>query len=602
MAALGKSMIEGFRRYASAMILKKAILDKFKKVDRVELDLSASPINVLIGPNNSGKSSVLQGIHFSVIAAIASREADRSTYAQDALLYCPARDFQQLRHESSYLNQSNFGHLCIVAELPDEVGDQQYKIRIYRGRNEGNIGCQRIGNWKIGAHVTNPDSLFSVYVPGLAGIPQSEQYRSESVIRRGVASGDANLYLRNVLLIISQRGRGSMLETLNKRMRALFPDFSIWIEFKPTKDVYINVEISTNGRRCPLELVGTGVLQALQIFSYVTLFAPRLLLLDEPDSHLHPDNQTLLAEALQFIASESGTKVVISTHSRHLVEALYGEANFVWLKDGSVFKQGVDLERLPLLLDIGALDSFDRLMAGKISFVFLTEDSDKRMLQALVEHSGFPMSKCLFYSYKTSSNLESAKILASFILQSAPNTIVVIHRDRDFMTDDEVRVVSAKISEVSAVPFVTEHSDAEGYFVVAEHLAELTGKDVTEVVGWLDAIALEEHVAIQHEFTRKRDELKQLLYRSPDAPKFPDTFALIGKEIPLPPEKRVGKAMLKRVRGRLKDFCGKTPDLLKPTVHVRSPALLEILKLKPKLKTVAPMGLPALKVPQKSVA
>lgn len=580
------------------MILKKVVLEKFKKVDKVELDLSASPINVLIGPNNCGKSSVLQGIHFSVTAAIASREADRSTYVQDALLYCPARDFQQLRHGDGYANQSNFGHLKIFAETPDD-GDESYSIRIYRGRNEGNVGCNRSGSAKIGAHVANPESLFSVYVPGLAGIPQTEQFRSESVIRRGVASGDANLYLRNVLYILSRRG--GMLETLKARMRAVFPQFHIWIDFEPKKDVYIGVEISTtgqSGRKCPLELVGTGVLQALQIFSYVTLFSPKLLLLDEPDAHLHPDNQALLADALRYIASESGTKVVISTHSRHLVEALYEEANFVWLKNGSVFKQGVDLERLPLLLDIGALDSFDRLMAGEIGFVFLTEDRDKRMLQALAAHSGFQKQKCLFYSYKTSSNLESAKILASFILESAPKTTVVIHRDRDFMTDEEAAAVSAKIAEVGAEPFLTEHSDVEGYFVVPEHLSELTGKDPEEVAGWLDAIALEEHVAIQHEFTRKRDEVKQLLYRGADAGKFPDTVALIGKDIPLPPGKRVGKSMLKRVRSRIQEFCGKTPDLLKATIHACSPALKGILRR----KTAAPVYAPAIKVRRSSVA
>ncbi|MBC9071374.1 AAA family ATPase [Thauera sp. CAU 1555] len=561
------------------MILKKVILKKFKRVDTVELDLSASPISVLIGPNNCGKSSVLQGIHFSVTAAIASREADRSTYAQDALLYCPARDFKQLRHGDGYANQSNFGHLQVFADFPDDEGEENYSIRIYRGRNEGNVGCQRSGSAKINAHVANSDNLFSVYVPGLAGIPQTEQFRSESVIRRGVASGDANLHLRNVLYILSRRDRGNMLETLKKRMRALFPQFHLWVDFNPAKDVYIGVEISTTGqygRRCPLELVGTGVLQALQIFSYVTLFSPKLLLLDEPDSHLHPDNQVLLAEALRYITSESGTKVVISTHSRHLVEAMYGEANFVWLKNGSVFKQGVELERLPLLLDIGALDSFDKLMAGTISFVFLTEDTDKRMLQALVARSGFPMSKCLIYSYKTSTNLESAKILAAFILKSAPKTTVVIHRDRDFMTDEEVGTVSAKISDVGAVPFITEHSDVEGYFIVPGHIAELTGKDPSEVAEWLNSIAREEHVAIQHDFTRKRDELKQLLYKG--AAKFPDTIALLGKEIPLPPEKRVGKAMLRRVRSQIKDFAGTVPDFLKPTVHIWSPGLKLILE------------------------
>ncbi|WP_447407574.1 AAA family ATPase, partial [Clostridium perfringens] len=86
--------------------------------------------------------------------------------------------------------------------------------------------------------------------------------------------------------------------------------------------------------------IGTGVLQTLQIFSYATLFKPKLLLLDEPDSHLHPDNQGLLADSLIALVENLETKIIISTHSRHLVESLYGEANFVWMKDGKIQEQG----------------------------------------------------------------------------------------------------------------------------------------------------------------------------------------------------------------------------------------------------------------------
>ena len=78
------------------MRLTKLSLEKFKKVDKVEIELTA--LNVLVGGNNAGKSSVLQGIHFSVIAAISSREAGKDTYTQDSLLYCPAKNFEELRH------------------------------------------------------------------------------------------------------------------------------------------------------------------------------------------------------------------------------------------------------------------------------------------------------------------------------------------------------------------------------------------------------------------------------------------------------------------------------------------------------------------------
>lgn len=540
------------------MRLTKLTVEKFKKVDKVELDLH--PLNVIVGGNNSGKSSVLQGIHFSIIAAIASREAGRDTYTQDSLLFCPARNFEDLRHGSPYTNQANFGFLRLSASSPDD-GDSQYEVRIYRARNDGNVGCVRRGNPKLGALVASSDSLFSIYVPGLAGIPQAEQFRTESVVRRGVASGDANLYLRNVLWLINEKGK---LDELQVWMRGLFPKFHIWLAFDPRMDVFLSVEISTTGaagRRCPLELVGTGVLQALQIFSYVSLFSPRLLLLDEPDSHLHPDNQGLLARALQYIASETSTQIIVSTHSRHLVDALQYDSNFVWLKEGKVFKQGLDLERLPLLMDIGALDSFDRLMAGAIEWVFLTEDSDMSLLRVLVEKTGFPMGATLFFSYKSSSNLEPAKLLASFIKEIAPETEVVIHRDRDFMTDEEKTRMEAKIKACGAHAFVTAGCDLESCFLDPAHLSALLESPVADISVWLDDLAKSSHTELQHLFMRKRDEIKRLLYRdNPDD--CPDTLSLVGTAVPLPMDKRHGKIMFKKVRGGMSAKFGKSVEIV----------------------------------------
>jgi energy-coupling factor transporter ATP-binding protein EcfA2 len=540
------------------MRLSKVVLEKFKKVDKVEIDLS--PINVLVGGNNAGKSSVLQGIHFSVIASIASREAGKDTYTQDSLLFCPAMNFEELRHGSGYLNQSQFGNLKLEGIFPDGAA-AHYNVRIYRGRNQGNVGCLRTGSPRLGALIASSEQLFSIYVPGLAGIPQMEQFRTESVVRRGVASGDANLYLRNVLWLIKQKNK---LAALIKRMHTLFPKFHIQLKFNPSQDVVIDAKISTSGptgRLCPVELVGTGVLQALQIFSYVTLFEPSLLLLDEPDAHLHPDNQALLASALQYISSETDTQVIIATHSRHLVDALHEDANFVWLKEGRVFEQGVELPKIPLLLDIGALDGFDKLMAGAIEWVILSEDTDLSLIKTLAESSGFNPMTTLFFSYKTSSNLEPAKILASFINEISPTTKVVIHRDRDFMTNEEVIMVSNKIELSEAAIFITEGADVESYFVRADHLAACVGEEKDVVEAWLGEIALANHNELVHSFTRKRDEVKGLLYRK-DPAQFPGTLNLLGQTIPLSPDKRHGKFMLKKVRANLKPRFGDNAEII----------------------------------------
>jgi ABC-type branched-subunit amino acid transport system ATPase component len=555
------------------MKLRTLQLEKFKKVEDVVLNLE--PLNILVGNNNAGKSSVLQGVHFSVIAAIASREAGQNTYTQDALMYCPARKFASLRNGRPYSNQSDFGFLRLVAEIPDEEGLANYEVKIYRGRNDGNVGCIRNGNTKLGSLIASGERLFSVYVPGLAGVPQVEHFHAESVVRRGVASGDANLYLRNVLLLIQQKNK---LDQLSKLMLQVFPKFHLAVSFDPVREIYVEVQVSTTGqagRHCPLELAGTGVLQALQIFSYVTLFEPSLLLLDEPDSHLHPENQSLLASALQAIVSTTATTVIVSTHSRHLVEALYDDANLVWLKGGKVHQQGIGISRLPVLLELGALDSFDLLQNGGIEWVFLTEDSGQTMLKALVQAAGFPIARTLFYTYKTSSNLEAAKILASFISEIAPATRVVIHRDRDFMTDQEAQEVSDRIADCGATPFITDGCDVEAYFAAAAHLATRLNVAEGEIATWLDGLAQAEHMHLQHAFTRKRDEIRTLLYRNRPN-EFPDTLHLLGNAIPLPIDKRLGKEMLKRVRGAMHQRFGHAPDLVVGSPHLVSARLQQI--------------------------
>lgn len=552
------------------MKLSSIKVESFKKVKKTEIKLSA--INVLIGSNNAGKSSVLQGIHFSVVASVSARRLGKKTFTQDNLLYCPTRNFVTLRNGAGYQNQSNFGYLRVGAEIG---GDEAiYTIRVYRGRNDGNVGCERSGNSIIGLRVTDSTSPFSIYVPGLAGIPQTEEYRSESVVRNGVASGDANVYLRNVIYLIKIK---KSLPELSKLMKMIFPNFSALVEFDQTHDIYIDVMIGLDksGEKKHLELVGTGVLQALQIFSYVTLFKPALLLLDEPDSHLHPDNQALLTEALLTLADETDTKIIISTHSRHIVDSLYGEANFVWLKNGKVFEQGRNLHRLSMLMDIGALDSFEKLREGKSDYVVLTEDSKMEAIKILAKSSGLDVNDIIFYSYKASTNINSAGALTTFLKDIAPETKIIVHADNDFLTDDEQKKLEQKIRNFGAIPFVTEGSDIESYFVSSGHIALLLNMDEGEVEGWLDEIATENHNRLMHKFTRKRDDAKRKYYKkSEDAP---DTIVLLGDDIPLPEKKRLGKFMLRKVRARMKDRFGKVVDLIKESDSLVSETLKELV-------------------------
>lgn len=509
-------------------------------------DVALRGLNLVVGGNSSGKSSLLQAIHFAVSVATARRVEDKETFSQDALLYCPSSDFTELRHDSPYTNQTHGGSLTFIARAPSQA-IVEHKISIYRARNKGNVGCIRTGDPRLGQLINDPTRPFSVYVPGLAGISRVEEYRSEGVVRRGVAGGDANLYLRNVLLLIKQKGK---LPTLLEQVKQIFPSFTIQIKFELQTDVSIDVKVSDGTQLVPLELAGTGLLQALQIFSYITLFEPTVLLLDEPDAHLHPNNQVALARALIHASKNTGTQIICSTHSRHLVEALNDEAQFIWLRNGSVAEQGSYLPLVPLLMEIGAFDSFDRIKGGRTDWFVLSEDSDMSMLQLLFQHAGFPSNRSEFRSYGTSSKLEAALALATYLRELWPATNVIIHRDRDFMTDEEAETVAEKIRGADAIPFITMGSDVESYFIGPAHVALLLGATTEEASNWLAEVALSKHNDAVVSYVRKRDEIKHSLYRgrSDDAPA---TSQLMGSSVPLPPCHLRGKDVLKWIRPQL---------------------------------------------------
>lgn len=249
----------------------------------------------------------------------------------------------------------------------------------------------------------------------------------------------------------------------------------------------------------------------------------------------------------------------------------------MWLKEGKVSQQGIALDVLPMLLDIGALDNYDRLKGGKIKNVFLTEDRKMEFVKLLAEGSGFNLKETLFFSYKTSTNLESAIMLSEFMKDIAPETRVIVHRDADFMTEAEIEKVKKRIVETGAECFITEGSDIEAYFVEREHLGELLEVDFPEIDNWLNELALENHNDLSITYSRKRDEIKHMLYRkNPD--ECPKTLALMGKSVPLSVDKRKGKDMIKLVRSSMKERFGKSIDVVSGSGYLYSPFLQALPK------------------------
>jgi energy-coupling factor transporter ATP-binding protein EcfA2 len=304
-----------------------------------------------------------------------------------------------------------------------------------------------------------------VFSPGLAGVARTETLVSDGVLLRALARGDANAFVRNILYRLHRKDQWVQFET---DLSMIFPNLRINVNFNETTDQFIDVTVTEIGRQVPLDLAGTGLLQSVQILAYLHLFSPKLIILDEPDSHLHPNNQRLLCSLLSNVALERGVQVLITTHSRHVLDTLYADAKMLWVQNGTVVEAAAE-DQVEILLELGALDIKEKISAGNYKVIVLTEDRITQLLKKLIDNSGFDENATTLLPYNGVTSVHLLKPLIKQIKELSKASIVV-HRDRDYMEPDEVEVWKKEIIAAGAESFVTLEIDVEGYFATDEYI------------------------------------------------------------------------------------------------------------------------------------
>ena len=564
-------------------MINKLELHDFKNIS--EFNTSLKNINILIGENNSGKSSVLQGIHFSLMAEVVRRKNGAETVRENDLLYLPSSELIYLRHNHPYtVTTGNKSVLNIfMKEQEESEEDEQISITIRKGRNPGNISVNTTGSNVIRTRVFQFAKLYSMYVPGISGIPIQETLVARAVLRSAVARGDANMYIRNIIYYLKEDGK---LKELNEWLNSVFPDVSIQIPFHPDTDINIriNMRIKTQEEEyldIPIEQAGTGMLQILQILAYAFYFEPQLLLLDEPDEHLHANNQRILAEILERISEEKKIQIILCTHSRHLLSALGDSGKIIWMKNGKICDEDANANEFEILMDIGALDKFDEVLGGKYKCVFLTEDSDAYMSEILLKHNGF--EDAFVFPFKGCGNIDTALMLADFIHQASPDCKIIIHRDRDFLLDKEVEELCDKIKGESVIPFVTEQSDIEAYFVTEKHISSVLGITEVQAKEWIEELIEENQTDIIIDYSNKRNEARKFkIYKRKEAPeRWIDAKKLLhqaceNNEGKIPPECVKGKFLKKKINGSMVKKWGSAKNIFVDSNEIDSARLKEI--------------------------
>lgn len=582
--------------------LDKIVISHFKRIEVLTIDLK--PVTALVGGNTSGKSSALQAAQLGVSilqAALRNVKADGTpdfagTVSNDNVLFRPTEHLLDLRRGDPATQKLGYSITYSWVDLDTNVA-KELTIEVRRGKN-ANIAINRIGDDDLAAVLANPDQPFSILTPGLSGIPMREEWRTKGAMDAAVMHGDANLYLRTVLDHLFTRDLDEMAmaawshnrdigvlpesrwKTFCTLLDRCYPGTRVVVAHDPKRDRYVRVDVEATDSCVTLDMASTGMLQVIQIIAYACFYAPPLLLLDEPDAHLHADSQSRLYEALRGVAAETQTRILFASHSPQLIQRLMydSDAAVVWMSDGA--KVPVDEAQrpaIPILMTLGALSAGADAFDPARPVILMTEDKKTKPVTALARANGAPQNLAVI-SYNGCGNLPAARLLASMITDMRPDARIILHRDRDFRTqaemDFEIATAAAE-RQRNGVTRVTEvftpFNDVEHSFAQAQHLKanfphiapEVVDAAITDVTAFRrDQLVAAAHTArgqiktTVYDSQRKRGKPEWALCGMPADPPANAGFVPANGLIPVAFEHSHGKLLMDGLRPRIHQQVG----------------------------------------------
>ena len=370
------------------IFLKSIHIESFKGLEN--LTCTFDDLTVLSGLNNSGKTSVLQAIHILVnsVQAIARRESPfhpQALYRVIDLKPC----FSALGIPSAdWLMPFN-----------DWSGDFKVRGDFY---NDVRITIEKVSVNKFQFDVVCPPespeertelldklTLTSEFVlpPGI--VASHENMVSGPRFRESIATGKGAQLWRNKIYWDVQKDGIEGFESVKSLVKQYFPDIEINVPvLDPNSNIpTILIKFSASEKGAlDISQSGSGLRTFLTLARMLEQSPAEIILLDEPDAHLHSSQQAIVLELLLNAATALNRQVVVATHSPEILARAPVECVRWVTRENPTNLNLKDSEDLTVLLDrLGATrdvylspDNFpDRI-------IYVEGKTDKPVIESLV--------------------------------------------------------------------------------------------------------------------------------------------------------------------------------------------------------------------------
>jgi ABC-type lipoprotein export system ATPase subunit len=302
-------------------MLTRLIVRNFKRFDDFDIELG-NPV-VLIGPNNSGKTTALQALALWDIGLRRWNEKrSEATINRRDLIATPVPDANLLWRNLQAQN------VQIEITVDGVTEDRAWQCSLeFKYANAESLYCRpslrQSGDM---ARMTVPEQASRqriAFLPPMSGLAAVEPKWETGRINVLIGEGQTAQVLRNLCYSIAVNSE-SQWEAVCQHIRDLFG-----VELDAPEYIAERGEITMtyrepSGIRLDLAASGRGLQQTLLLLAYLYANPGSVLLLDEPDAHLEILRQRQIYELLTRIARQQNSQIIAASHSEVVLNEAAG--------------------------------------------------------------------------------------------------------------------------------------------------------------------------------------------------------------------------------------------------------------------------------------
>jgi hypothetical protein len=360
-------------------MIRRVIIEGFKRFDKIEFALPGHI--VLAGPNNTGKTTILQAIAAWSLALERWKELNDfqrhggayalAPIARQAFHAVPLRAFDLLWRDRKYQGS-------IFITLTTDAWSLRMEL-------EANSTEQiYVRPEPVDPKLVRAIGLTTVLVPPMTGLSIEEPVYTPPKLDHLLGQAKPGEMLRNVLLQASnsQPAWDGLQDAIGRLFgyELLPPDGT---------GAHIIAEYchERGGPRFDVASAGSGFQQVVMLLALLNTRPGSVLLLDEPDAHLHVFLQDAIFGELRQAAVRTGAQLIVATHSEVIINAVDAREVCVLLDQPVMLADSNDREAVIASLRVLSNDDIMRALQAP-GILYLEGHTDLEILRAFAQVLG----------------------------------------------------------------------------------------------------------------------------------------------------------------------------------------------------------------------